>query len=152
MFRRLLATHASAAVLLIRLSVGLTFLSEGIQKFLYPDDRGAGRFEKIGLPEPEFLGYFVGSFEVVCGALILLGLLTRLAVLPTITIMLVAIATTKVPILQNEGFWEMAHEARTDFEMLTGSLFLLIVGGGRWSVDAVVAGRGHRESATESRS
>lgn len=135
LWKRVLATQAPAAVLLIRLAVGLTFLSEGIQKFLYPDDRGAGRFDKIGLPEPELLGYFVGSFEAVCGALIVLGLLTRLAVLPTIAIMLVAIATTKIPILQNDGFWEMAHDARTDFAMLTGSLFLLIVGAGKLSID-----------------
>lgn len=146
-WNRLLATKAPASVLLIRLAVGLTFLSEGIQKFLYPDDRGAGRFEKIGLPEPEFLGYFVSSFEVACGALITIGLLTRLAVLPTIAIMVVAIATTKVPVLQNEGFWEMAHDARTDFAMLTGSLFLLIVGAGRLSTDHALTSKDSRVSS-----
>ena len=50
--------------------------------------------------------------------------------------MLTAIATTKLPILLEEGFWKMAHEARTDWSMLLGSIFLLIVGGGRWSLDA----------------
>ena len=75
--------------------VGAVFMSEGIQKFLFPAIRGAGRFEKIGLPSPEFLGAFVGTFEIVCGAMILLGLLTRLASVPTLVIMLVAIATTK---------------------------------------------------------
>lgn len=137
---KLMKTKAAGSVLLIRLMVGLVFLSEGIQKFLYPDLRGVGRFEKIGLPEPEFLAYFVASFEVTCGVFIVLGLLTRLAVLPTITIMLVAIATTKLPMLSEEGFWQMAHAARTDFSMLLGSLFLLIVGAGRYSVDAMVAG------------
>lgn len=141
-WKRVLVTQAPASVLLIRLAVGLTFLSEGVQKFLYPDDRGAGRFEKIGLPEPEFLGAFVGSFEIACGALITLGLLTRLAVLPTIAIMIVAIATTKLPILQSEGFWEMAHDARTDFAMLTGSLFLLIVGAGPLSIDRGLSSNG----------
>jgi putative oxidoreductase len=143
-WKRVLATKAPASVLLIRLAVGLTFLSEGIQKFIYPGDRGAGRFEKIGLPEPEFLGYFVGSFETVCGALIVLGLLTRLAVLPTIAIMLVAIATTKIPILQSEGFWEMAHDGRTDLAMLTGSLFLLIVGAGKLSLDRAISSNGSK--------
>ena len=138
--RRLLASNAPASVILIRLIVGLVFLSEGIQKFLFPEARGAGRFEKIGLPEPEFLGGFVGTFETACGALILLGLLTRLAVIPTITIMVVAIATTKLPILAEEGFWQMAHDARTDFAMLLGSLFLLIVGAGRLSFDAWLRG------------
>lgn len=121
--------------ILIRLMVGVVFLSEGIQKLLFPVLRGAGRFEKIGLPEPEFLGYFVGSFEMLCGTLILLGFLTRLASVPLIIIMLVAIATTKTEILVNEGFWQMMHASRTDWSMLLGSTFLLITGGGACSVD-----------------
>lgn len=141
MWRKLLSTDAPASVLLIRLMVGLVFLSEGLQKFVFPEVRGVGRFVKIGLPEPEFLAYFVAVFEVVCGALIVLGLLTRLAVVPTITIMLVAIILTKLPIFPQDGFWQMAHDARTDFSMLLGSLFLLIVGGGRWSVDRTVVDR-----------
>ena len=140
-FRRLLHSQAPAAAILIRLMVGLVFLSEGIQKFLFPEMRGVGRFIKIGLPEPEFLAYFVASFEVACGLLIVLGLLTRLAVIPTMTIMLVAILTTKPPVLAEEGFWQMAHDARTDFSMLLGSLFLLIVGAGRFSLDALLSQR-----------
>lgn len=139
--RKSLATHAPAAVVLIRLVVGLVFLSEGIQKFLFSDAVGPGRFAKIGFPQPEFLAYFVGVFEITCGSLIVLGLLTRLAVIPTITIMLVAIATTKYPMLAADGFWKMAHESRTDFSMLLGSLFLLIVGAGRISLDALIARR-----------
>lgn len=115
--------------------VGVVFLSEGIQKFLFPDDLGYGRFKKIGLPEPEFLGPFTGSFEIVCGSLILLGFFTRLAVIPLILIMLVAMATTKLEILANDGFWKMMHASRTDWAMLLGSVFLLIRGGGKWSVD-----------------
>lgn len=99
--------------------------------------RGVGRFIKIGLPEPEFLAYFVAVFEVTCGTLIVLGLLTRFAVIPTITIMLVAISTTKIPMLAEQGFWEMAHAARTDWSMLLGSVFLLFVGAGRCSIDAL---------------
>jgi uncharacterized membrane protein YphA (DoxX/SURF4 family) len=120
---------------LIRLMVGAVFLSEGIQKFLFPDQLGVGRFIKIGLPAPEFFGYFVPSFEVVCGSLILSGLLTRLASIPLIIIMLVAIISTKIPILVNDGFWKMAHEARTDWAMLLGSIFLLIVGAGKFSIE-----------------
>ncbi|HAW32923.1 MAG TPA: DoxX family protein [Planctomycetaceae bacterium] len=127
--------------------VGLVFLSEGIQKFLTPETRGVGRFIKIGLPEPEFLAYFVASFEVVCGSLIVLGLLTRLAVLPTITIMLVAIITTKLPQLTSAGFWEMAHAARTDFCMLLGSIYLLIRGAGPWSLDASIGGKKEEDIA-----
>ncbi len=115
--------------------VGVVFLSEGIQKFLFPGDRGAGRFEKIGIPNPEFFGTFVGSFEILCGLLVLAGLIIRLAVIPLIIIMLMAIATTKIDILQQDGIWEMLHASRTDWAMLLGSIFLLIKGGGKWSAD-----------------
>lgn len=142
--RKLIATSAPAVVILVRLMVGLVFLSEGIQKFLNPAARGVGRFESIGLPAPEFLAYFVAVFEIACGICIALGLLTRLAVLPTITIMLVAIATTKLPMLGEEGFWHMAHAARTDWSMLLGSLFLLVVGGGKWSLDFLLSGSPRR--------
>jgi putative oxidoreductase len=136
MFQKIVSTDTAKTTLLIRLMVGAVFLSEGIQKFLFPAVRGAGRFEKIGLPSPELLGSFVGSFEIVCGILILLGLLTRLAAIPTLVIMLVAIATTKSTVLQEQGFWEMMHGSRTDWSMLLGSIFLFIRGGGYWSMDA----------------
>ena len=135
MINKILDTDHSKTTILIRLMVGVVFLSEGIQKFLFPALRGAGRFEKIGLPSPEFLGGFVGTFEILCGTLILLGLLTRLASIPLIIIMLVAIATTKTEVLADKGFWEMMHGSRTDWSMLLGSVFLLIKGGGYWSVD-----------------
>jgi putative oxidoreductase len=135
-FKDLLATNAPAATVLIRLAVGCVFLSEGIQKFLYPAELGFGRFTKIGLPYAGFLGPFVGSFEAVCGSLVILGLMTRLAVVPLLVIISTAIVTTKFPIFAANGFWSMAHESRTDFAMLMGSLYLLFVGAGRLSVDA----------------
>jgi putative oxidoreductase len=134
--RRLLASEASAAVLLIRLLVGAVFVSEGLQKFLFPDDLGVGRFTTIGMPSPDILAPFVGIVEIVGGLLLLLGLLTRLAAIPLIVDMRVALATTKIPILAKEGFWKMAHEARTDWSMLLGALFLRLVGAGAWSLDA----------------
>ncbi|SFQ66098.1 DoxX family protein [Hymenobacter arizonensis] len=135
MLSRFLRTDAAATTLLIRLMVGLVFFTEGLQKFILPASRGAGRFAKIGLPAPEFLGTFVGGFETVCGLLVLLGLFTRLASLPLLIIMLVALATTKAQVFATEGFWELLHGSRTDWAMLLGSVFLLIEGGGRWSVD-----------------
>jgi putative oxidoreductase len=135
MMARLLHSEAPAAVLVIRIMVGAVFVSEGIQKFLFPAEVGAGRFERIGLPAPELLAPLVAAFEIVCGGLVLLGCVTRLAVIPLIVIMLVAIATTKVAILLESGFWKMAHDSRNDWSMLLGSLFLLIVGAGPWSLD-----------------
>jgi len=129
------------AVLLIRLMVGGVFLSEGIQKFLFPEELGPGRFAKIGLPAPGVLAPFVGVVEIVCGLLVLLGLATRLVAVPLVIDMLVAIATTKIPILLHRGVWAMAHEARTDLAMLLGALFLLLVGAGPLSLDAWLAAR-----------
>lgn len=128
-------SQAPKSVLLIRLLVGAVFLSEGVQKFIFQDTLGVGRFIKIGIPIPEFTAPFVGVFEILCGGLIIIGLLTRLASIPMIINMIVAISTTKIPILLNEGFWKMAHEARTDWSMLLGSIFLLIAGSGRFSID-----------------
>jgi putative oxidoreductase len=133
--KKVVSTDTTSTTILIRLMVGAVFLSEGIQKFLFADKLGSGRFAKIGLPNPDFLGPFVGSFEIICGSLVLIGLLTRLASIPLIVIMLVAIATTKAEVLANDGFWEMMHGSRTDWAMLLGGIFLLIQGGGRWSVD-----------------
>lgn len=133
------AKALDSAVFLIRLMVGAVFFSEGIQKFLYPESLGIGRFIKIGIPAPEFFAPFVGVVEIVCGALLLFGLVTRLASIPLIVDMLVAISTTKIPIVIEKGFWQMAHEARTDWSMLLGSVFLLMVGAGAYSLDKRVA-------------
>jgi len=137
--------------ILLRIAIGIVFTSEGIQKFLYPDALGAGRFAKIGIPAPEVMAPFVGVVEIVCGLLILGGLLTRLAAVPLIVDMLVAIFSTKVPILLGHGYllfanpsgsksglWSMLHEARTDLAMLLGSIFLFLVGAGPWSLDAIL--------------
>lgn len=153
LYRRIVESHIPSVVILIRLMVGSVFLTEGIQKFLFADEVGAGRFAKIGIPSPEVMGPFVGVVETVCGALILFGLLTRLAAVPLIVDMLVAILTTKIPILLGHGFWGFSlrsipyygfwgtmHESRTDLSMLLGSLFLLVVGAGALSVDALLAG------------
>jgi putative oxidoreductase len=149
----LLRTRAEGWTILVRLMVGLVvFLPEGIQKLAFPEILGAGRFANIGIPYPEVMGPFVGTVEILCGSLIILGLLTRLAAIPLIFIMVVAIVSTKLPMwaghdiwifhmpkLARYGFWSMAHEARDDFIMVLGSLYLLIAGAGTWSLDAMLA-------------
>jgi uncharacterized membrane protein YphA (DoxX/SURF4 family) len=122
-----------------------------VQKFLFPADLGVGRFAKIGIPSPEILAPFVGVVEIVGGFLLLLGLGTRLAAGALIIDMLVAITTTKIPILLKDGLWKMAHEARTDWSMLLGALFLLLVGAGAWSLDARLARAAPGGSAWERR-
>ena len=152
MMRRLLSTNAPAATILVRLLVGSVFLSEGIQKFLYPTELAAGRFAKIGIPAPEILGPFVGACETIGGGLLILGLITRFAALLLLIDISVAIVSTKIPTLLGHGygrfalpnlprygFLSMMHEARTDFSMWLGLLFLLIVGAGKISFDAILA-------------
>lgn len=135
MWERIIANDRRSTTVLIRFMVGFIFFTEGFQKFLFPHVRGAGRFEQMGMPAPEFLSYFVASFEVVCGVLILLGLLTRLAAIPIIFIMLVVIIMTRLPTLINENFWVMMYISKIDFAMLIGAIYLFIEGSGRWSVD-----------------
>ena len=123
------------SVVFIRVMLGAVFISEGIQKFLFSDSLGVGRFIKIGIPAPNLTAPFVGAVEIICGTLILFGLFTSLASIPLIISMSVAIWTTKVPILMEKGFWAMAHEARTDWSMIIGLIFILISGGGQLSMD-----------------
>ncbi len=130
-----ISTTADNRSILPRIVIGFVFLSEGIQKFLFPELVGAGRFEKIGFTNPEFLAAFVATFEIVCGILVLLGLFTRLASIPLLIIMGTALVTTKIPILLNKGFWSMAHESRTDFAMTVLLIYLLIYGAGKLSFD-----------------
>ncbi len=128
--------------LVVRLLVGLVFLPEGIKKFLFPEQWGAGRFARIGIPAPEQMAHFVGAVEIVFGVLVLVGLVTRLSAIPLLVDIAVAIATTKLPLLWRAtavsakvGFWSMQAESRTDFAMLMGLVFLLLAGAGPLSLD-----------------
>lgn len=120
------------SIILIRILVGWVFVSEGIQKFLFPAALGVGRFAKIGLPHPAILAPLVGFVEIACGVAVIFGLWTRLAAIPLLAVIGTAIVLTKVPELHRvgEGFWFMLHDARTDFSMVLGLVFLLIAGGG----------------------
>ncbi len=125
------------SVIFIRIAVGLIFFTQGILKFIDPH-MGVLRFAKIGFPYPDFTAHFVGTFEIVCGLLVLIGLFTRIASIPLLVIIVTAIVTTKLPELgrQDQGFWFMVSDARTDFAMTMCLIFLIEVGGGSWSVDA----------------
>ncbi len=136
------ADRAAKAVLLIRVLVGWVFLSEGIQKFIFPDSLGVGRFVKIGIPWPQVMAPFVGVVEIVCGALLLIGLITRLTTIPLLIDICVALYSTKIIALAKNGLWSTLHEARTDVSMLLGLIFLLLVGGGTLSLDARLSRKG----------
>ena len=140
---RVVRTTAPGAVLWIRFFVGAVFISEGILKFLRPDALGPGRFDRAGIPAPGFFANLDGLFEISCGILIWVGLLTRVATLPMVVDMIGALTITKLPILwgaaplfaSERGWWDFAHESRLDLAMLCSSVFLLLVGAGRYSLD-----------------
>lgn len=131
------SSQAPASILLIRLAVALIFFTQGILKYTDPH-MGVVRFAKIGFPHPYFTAHFTGTFEIVCGALVLLGLWTRAAAVPLLIVISTAIVTTKIPELfrANQGFWFMVSDARADFAMFCSLLFLIAMGGGAWSLDA----------------
>ena len=123
--------RAGMGLLLLRVMVGWVFLSEGIQKFLFPAALGSGRFLKIGIPYPHYTGPFVGVVEIVCGAMLILGIGTTYAVIPLLIDIAVAIWTTKIPMVHSQGFWAAMHEGRTDFCMLLGLIAIACLGAGR---------------------
>jgi len=138
LFYAIINTTDNYKPLIPRIIVGLIFLSEGIQKFLFPEIEGTGRFIRIGFTAPAFWASFVGMFEIISGLFVLAGLFTRLASIPLLVIMITAFITTKWPILLDKGFWTMAHEYRTDFAMTLLLIYLLIYGAGKLSFDSAI--------------
>jgi putative oxidoreductase len=140
---------APKSTLLLRLMAGGVFLSEGILKFVYPN-QGVGRFTKLGLPFPHETATFIGSLEIVGGLLLILGLFTRIIAIPFVVEMIVAILATKIslylgtsplplpPAPPTVGFWAVMHETRSDYAQILTSIFLLVAGPGSWSLDAIL--------------
>lgn len=129
-------------MILIRVIVGLVFLTEGILKFVYPGELGWGRFAHIGLPYPHVLAPFVGAVEIAAGGGLILNLYAGDAALLLLIVILTAIFTTKAPILlghplarfaapklEHYGLLSFIHEARTDLCMLFGLVAILLDSG-----------------------
>jgi putative oxidoreductase len=133
---QILNTENDKKIIIIRIIVGLVFISEGIQKYLFVQIFGPGFFHEIGFGHEYFWAYFAGASEIFCGFLILIGLLTRVTSIPLLIIMITAFITTKLPLLTNKGIWSFLHDYKTDFCLTLLLILLLIYGGGKWSVDS----------------
>jgi putative oxidoreductase len=152
---------APSATILLRLMAGSVFFWEGVLKFVYAN-QGVGRFTKLGFPFPQATANFAGMLEIVGGILLMTGFLTRLIAIPFIIEMLVAMLTTKIPLYLGTsplplppvppqiGFWAVLHEIRSEYAQLMVTLFLLIAGPGRLSLDALFA-RKRRENKQTAR-
>ena len=143
-------TDGPTSIVMLRLMAGSVFLWEGVLKFVYAN-QGVGRFTKLGFPAPHFTATADGWFEIAGGVLLLSGFLTRWIAVPFIIEMLVAMASTKIPLYLGTsplplppvppqvGFWAVLHEIRSEFAQLMICAFLLVEGPGRWSIDALLA-------------
>jgi putative oxidoreductase len=135
---QILNTENDSKMVFIRLVVGLIFISEGIQKYLFLEVFGPAFFQDIGFEHAFFWAHFTGAFEIICGAMILLGFLTRLATIPLFIVMITAFITTKLPILATKGFWTFAHDYDIDFAVTVLLVLLIINGSGKWSIDSKI--------------
>lgn len=105
--------------------VGVVFFSEGLQKFIFPALMGGGRFARYGIPYPSSTSYVVATIELVGSVLLLAGIKVREAAWPLLAVIAGAFFFTKLPMLRNEGVWHFAHEARVDFCMGCGLIYLI---------------------------
>ena len=149
--------NAPTATCLLRLMAGGVFLWEGILKFVFAN-QGVGRFTKLGMPAPALTANFIGILEIVGGILIIAGFLTRLIAVPFIIEMIVAMLSTKIsmyfgtsplplpPVPPQIGLWAVLHEIRSEYAQIMVVIFLLSVGPGRWSLDALLLRREKKES------
>src|SRR5437764_8236549 len=143
---------APNATLLLRLMAGSVFLWEGILKFVFAN-QGIGRFTKLGMPLPALTAHFIGALEIGGGALLLLGLATRVIAIPFIIEMIVAVLSTKISLFLGTsplplppappivGLWAVLHEVRSEWAQIVTAMFLFAAGPGPISLDAWLARR-----------
>ena len=138
--RRLVLRVASALSwvppTLTRLTLGWVFIESGWGK-LHNLPKVVEFFTQLGIPAPQFQATLAAGTEFVCGILLLVGLATRIASLPLIVVMVVAIATARKGDLNGIsdlfGFIEYLYIALC--------LWLCAHGAGPLSLDAVIARR-----------
>ena len=134
---KILGTGDDRKIIIIRLIVGLIFISEGILKYKQAQWLGPGRFTDIGFNNPFFWAHFTGAVEIFFGTFILSGFFTRLACIPLFIVMFTAFFKAKLPLIENHGIWTFLHEYTTDFALTLLLVLLFIHGSGKWSIDRI---------------
>ncbi len=127
----------SLAALVLRLVIGGIFIAQGWRKVLSPADapHGRGNLERMigsgGFPAAGTLAMLVGVAELGCGIAVLIGFLLRLAVLPLIVVLLVAIVRFK---------WKQGFLGGWDWPLsvLGSCVALLLLGAGQVSLDGAL--------------
>lgn len=124
------------ASLVLRLVVGAIFVAQGWRKLLAPADAPHGRaglaamIDRGGLPAPAQLALLIGTVELVGGALLGVGLLTRVAAVPLMATLAVAVAFK----------WRNGFISGWDWPLsvLGGTAAIFLLGGGAYALDAVL--------------
>lgn len=129
-------TRASKSTAAIRVLVGLLFLMTGVMKFAVPELRAAfsGQLTAAGIPFQSLNMWLVPAAEIVIGALLLLGFLTRLASLWAIAIMVVAAYVHVV--VDDPALFPLQPKAPIiPIVVIILCAYLLRIGSGSWSLD-----------------
>lgn len=130
-------------LLVIRLYWGIQFAQAGWGK-LTNLERVTGFFTELGIPFPELNAAMAGGIEFLGGILLVIGLFTRIAVIPMIFTMLVAYFTAHreelFKVFSDSGEFLSA----APFSYLFAFLVILCFGPGKASVDAYLEDRANR--------
>lgn len=110
-----------------RLVVGALFVQHGLQKIF-------GLFGGAPAAAPPFVVYVAGGIELVGGALIAAGLLTRWAAFLCSGLMASAYFMAHAP----NGFWPIVNKGELAVLYCWVFLFIAAHGGGTWSVDKIL--------------
>jgi putative oxidoreductase len=132
-------TLAPLAPLVARVTVGLVFLSSGWGK-LHNLEKVTAFFTDLGIPAPQLQAPFVSAVELVGGALVLLGVGSRVASLLLASTMVVALATAKRADVM--GATDLFGLVEWTYLVLLG--WLALSGPGSLSVDGIRAHFGRR--------
>ena len=125
--------------LLARLVVGVVFTTSGWGK-VHNLEKVTAFFTELHIPAPAFQATFVSFVELVGGSLLIVGLGSRLAAIPLIVSMVVAIVTAKADDVH--GVADLFGTVELTYVALM--VWIVIAGPGRFSLDRFITARVYR--------